>query len=516
VIRLYSARLLESNINIEEERQQLLESGYNWNSIKKYLNERYRVHSNKRNFICHCCNNPVIMVLSEDRTCHFRHEDEEDCAGSKNYGQYQRQKSADKENIPSHVVGKRIIRTYLEGQLTPYGVIVKDGFSYKKILKSVPDFILSFPNGQEWSIDYITGLKANDSYLNSINTRIDHYKGEGFIPYFFISKEWLKKEDAFLSLCKSELGMMRKTDFDEVWQAYFTKWRHDDDGHFITEFIGYPLEPFDVQSLMYLDVDARQALISRVIPFSSNGIDNWGYQVGETLNLSMEKMFTLNEDQNDFLFEHPNEEQIIIDVHSKFLAFVQKRKLEIQQEEKRIVALRKQEEQRRRHQDNDPSDYRGSMYLTEEEKQGSQNSNDVRSKEQLDRDLKLRMEKLELGLNPDRYYPPSEMQRVRRERNKIVAEQNKEDKAKQAMRDAVMNKRVSGENYFKSPGTDWRNSIIRHYNKVYRQEITVEQLCDLMLNEGIEVNQNKKLMQYPVTELLEFIGKMLKHDIDPR
>ncbi|MBP1931841.1 hypothetical protein [Ammoniphilus resinae] len=515
---MYSAKLLDQVVNLEEERQQLVESGYNWNSVKKYLNDRYRVNSDKKNFICQCCNSPVIMVLAEDRTCHFRHEDIEDCAGTENYKRYKVQKGEGKEDLPNHIVGKRIIRTYLEGQLKPFGVIVKEGFAYTKVLNKIPDFILTFPNGEEWCIDYITGLKANESYLNSVNSRVGDYVAQGFKPYFFISKDWLKKEKTSLSLCKSELKMVRKTAFDEVWKAHLNSWRSKEDGHFLPEFLRGNLEPYDVRSIMYLDVPNTQALITRVIPFTTTGTDTWGYQLGETLHLSMEKMFTLNEDQSDFVFEHPNEEQMIMDMHRNFLNFIKTRKVEIEQERIRREELRKQEEDRRKQEDErrsqyqDPNPYRGRAEVIDYSKE-KDSPEDIRSKFEQDSDLKYRMELIDLGLNPDRHQPKWVVEKARRERNQAQAEQIKEEKTKKEMREEVMKKRINGESFFISSREEWRNAVIRHYNKVHKKEITVDQLCDLMLSEGIEINQNKKLMSYPVTELLQVIAKMLKHEL---
>jgi hypothetical protein len=177
--------------------------------------------------------------------------------------------------------------------------------------------------------------------------------------------------------------MMRETACDEVLKAYLIKWGCGEDGHLLTEFMGYKLEPFDVKSMVYLDVPNTQALITRAIPFTTSGVGHWGYQLGETLNLSMERMFTLNEDQSDFLFEHPNEEQMIMELHAKFLQFIKKLEEHQNQEEETSNEETGQEPE-------DPDPRRGRLEITSAKPTSNRSAADIRSEFQQDSDLKYR------------------------------------------------------------------------------------------------------------------------------
>ncbi|WP_052947923.1 hypothetical protein [Aneurinibacillus tyrosinisolvens] len=496
-----SAKLVDEMIHIEEEKQKLVIKGLTWEEIKEKLTKEYRGHSDKRALQCSCCESPLIMVLNK-KTCHFKHESKEICAGDVNYKAYVGQRK-NQEHPTKHLVGKMILRTYLEGQMKPYGVKVVDGYTYNRILKRIPDFVLLFPDGREWCIDYVTGLKESSTYLGLLEERLAQYKKQGFVPYFFIDHKWLTtSNENFLSLCTAEHRMLRETMFDRMWKSEFENLHQEEGGEYLSKYTGRNLYPYDVKSLLYLNIDERIAYITRTIPIIGN--PKWGYIVESPFLLSMERMFTLNDERSDFLFASMNETKVMEQTRHKFKVFVKETK---EQEEK------KRQQQRADQQSIDVREREKTVPRSQIYPSYLEKRQDMRTPEKMNEDLKRRMLLLELGLNPDRHYTSVEIARIQREKTLKENKQHKSEKERQKMREEVMKRKIDGESYFTSSKEEWRSFVIANYNKIHRGEMTVEQLCDLMLKNEIGFNQSKKIMEYPVGELIKYIAKQLNHKL---
>lgn len=179
------AYLINDSIYLEEERRSFEEQQVVYNQIVKTLESKYRIHSDKKTFTCICCEQPVSMVLRQDKF-HFQHLGE-GCPSSENYGRYTKQIKEEEDEHP-HRLGKTILRTYLEGQLKIHHVELQEGYSYRKSLKIIPDLLIYFPNGDIWVVDYITGKKQVEAYNSFIKKRKEVYENEGFKYFFFIDE----------------------------------------------------------------------------------------------------------------------------------------------------------------------------------------------------------------------------------------------------------------------------------------------------------------------------------------
>lgn len=81
-------------------------------------------------------------------------------------------------------------------------------------------------------------------------------------------------------------------------------------------------------------------------------------------------------------------------------------------------------------------------------------------------------------------------------------------KKKKEMIEKILNHSVNGESYFKTPAKIWKAVVLRKFNAVYKNEISVHDLIEILKKEGIEFTQNDKFIYYPVNELLVYIGKL--------
>ncbi|MCM3443991.1 MULTISPECIES: hypothetical protein [Metabacillus] len=74
--------------------------------------------------------------------------------------------------------------------------------------------------------------------------------------------------------------------------------------------------------------------------------------------------------------------------------------------------------------------------------------------------------------------------------------------------DKVINHRVEGEGFINEPSSMWKEIILYNYNKVCRDEISIDQLINMMENKGVTFNQDKSLIRYPVIQCIEYISKL--------
>lgn len=87
-------------------------------------------------------------------------------------------------------------------------------------------------------------------------------------------------------------------------------------------------------------------------------------------------------------------------------------------------------------------------------------------------------------------------------------------KRKKEMIDKVLAHQIRGDSYFKSSEENWKNIVLRKFNAVYRNELSVFELIEILKKEGVEFTQNEKIIYYPIKELLEYISKLSKREIN--
>ena len=68
---------------------------------------------------------------------------------------------------------------------------VQEGYLFKKELSFVPDFLVSFPNGELWTIDYMVTLRGDAAFRKKMEHRLRSYKSNGFKSLFLIDQDWL-------------------------------------------------------------------------------------------------------------------------------------------------------------------------------------------------------------------------------------------------------------------------------------------------------------------------------------
>ncbi|MDQ0896262.1 MULTISPECIES: hypothetical protein [unclassified Paenibacillus] len=297
------AKLVYQEINIAEEWFKQATDGSSRETIVRSLEDKYRIHSQKDAFVCLCCNQPVRLVLREESP-HFRHHGDR-CPSAENYTKYiHRIRSG--ENTLTHRVGRTILRAYLEGQLKPRGVILQEGYMYRSALKIVPDFILTFPNGTKWSVDYVTGKREDNTYNNYISKRTSTYQAAGFRPFYFINADWIADvpDRSIVSLYLAESQMKIQSSVDQQWSAFVKEFYETFDASFVLrEMFGVKSfgeqrltpEAQDVFSLAYIDPSEGRAWIERFIPTNKK----FGYHIHRA-SISLEKATSLSEKLDEF------------------------------------------------------------------------------------------------------------------------------------------------------------------------------------------------------------------------
>lgn len=489
------ARWLHGTISIEIERQNLQERGYNWGEIYRVLEEKYRVHQRKGTIYCLCCGEAVEMVLNSTKVCYFRHPKDSVCPAKDNYRTYTN--SRDMENDKKFRVGKQIIKTYLEGAYTHRGGRVIDGYTYSRKLKHIPDLVVILPDGREICIDYVTGLKNNDYYVNHVVRRIIGYQEYGFIPYFFIDKNWLSIKDQYLSICKAEALIRRKTESDLQWQGFLTNLRILPEGKYLKSMINYELHPYDFYSLTYVDVENKKGWVARHIPIPGS---SWGYVAAFPAAIPFEQLFRV--DDSLLLQLGGNDERIHQDdFHAKLILFT------AEEEKKRIEKMRtlqKQQQETKRKSANHPK------VTTKTAPQKSHfprivspvvDTVDIRTPEQIKRDDERRMQRLNAGYNPDRW-----TDKRRFPTQPVISEDNATKKKKKLM-EKLTSKQIQGDSYL-SPSGVWRVEIFNLF--LENPQITTEQAMIELKKRGIKFNQKESIVAYTIADTIAFIQRNWK------
>lgn len=215
------------------------------------------------------------------------------------------------------------MRAYLEGQLKLQGVTVEDGYMYRTLLKIVPDFILTFPDGRQWAVDYVTGKKQDDSYRNYINKRVSTYKEFGFEPYFYIDSSWIAEhpDNSMITLYLAENQMRVSSSKDQMWTNFIQEYYDSFGEEFVhrnifgTSSIKRLDADLKIYSLAYVDPNEGIAWIQRLIPYSKK----FAYHVHRS-TLTLEQVTTLSADTQEFLWWDDNEDSIMIDTLNQLSA----------------------------------------------------------------------------------------------------------------------------------------------------------------------------------------------------
>ncbi|MFC0273616.1 hypothetical protein ACFFIX_19680 [Metabacillus herbersteinensis] len=79
--------------------------------------------------------------------------------------------------------------------------------------------------------------------------------------------------------------------------------------------------------------------------------------------------------------------------------------------------------------------------------------------------------------------------------------------------ESVLNHQVQGESFIQSPSREWKKIVLNHFNKIYRNELSLAELLTVLKTRGIIFSQKESLVQYPIKECLEYIAKVSKIEI---
>ncbi|WP_449623172.1 hypothetical protein [Robertmurraya sp. Marseille-Q9965] len=533
------ALLNDYEIDIESLGIELEEQGYVRNEVKKQLNDRYRRFSQKGDFRCVCCDERVEMVLSEDKVFFFRHYDKEKCSYSENYKTYKSQKE-NLEDAPKHRAGKAILRTYLEGTCKINNIRLIDGYRFKSTLSFVPDFILEFPDGKRWGIDYLTGLKNDRKYANSLNRRRHTYIQNHFTPIFLFDSYWLAYEPDinYVSLVEGELLCVSQSKLDYVWTDFIRGLEKNLKNILLNN---RPFN-FQVKSMAYFAPHESEINIIRFLQENENLRKT--RTVYKPIKVPLEKALTINHEQSDFIYTDENEDGY----REEF-----KRQLEriYQQQEN----LRKQQEFERARKEEEERKQREFVRAREGErkKRAAQNTSDYydsttdvpftgRSQQQMDADLKRDMQSLQrknLSDKPYWYKPaiqhlskyyggdgevekdPQSIENAPINETGLCSATLENDRPWEAKSnitsrlpnwkvDEILNHYVNGEAYFIGDQRKWKEIVLNSFELIYHDKISIPQLMHKIKEQGMEFKQSEKIMSYPIKEYIQFISKKVK------
>ncbi|EJR95119.1 MULTISPECIES: hypothetical protein [Bacillus cereus group] len=78
----------------------------------------------------------------------------------------------------------------------------------------------------------------------------------------------------------------------------------------------------------------------------------------------------------------------------------------------------------------------------------------------------------------------------------------------------IFNRTIKGESYFQCDSFRWKNIVFKHYNKIKRKEMSIEQLVSIIQKEGIAFTQHPSLITYPIIDFIKYIAKICKETIE--
>ncbi|WP_103108516.1 hypothetical protein [Brevibacillus reuszeri] len=487
------ANWIHGMIDIQLERAELVSNGYTWPTIYQMLDDKYRKHQKKRLLFCQCCGEPVEMVLNKDKVCFFRHYKGVTCPGSDNYPRYR--KSREVENDSLFRVGKQIIRTYLEGIYLPLHATIRDGYTYREKLKCIPDLVVQLADGRELAIDFITGLKGSDEYHRDLLDRVQSYAQHGFISYFFIDESWMSLKDKnYMSLYKSEMDLVTKTKQDVQLQDFMNTLYREEEGRFLRDFIRFDLHPFEVQSILYVDVNDKIGHIARHLNIQNSG---WAYLPFGKISIPFSDFFKVDEGSQLLSFSEKNEGEYYDGYHADLIMFV----AESENERIRKEAERRKKDKelerlaafhKKRSQDRHRRPFKPSLEIV-----------DIRSPEQIKRDDQRRIQRVVAGLNPDSWSATPKTPQPTVEKEPPV-----EDKKRSKLLSQFANKRFQGEAYIQTTSEIWKRQLFELVEK--EPTISAEQALGSLFRAGLLISQSSGLVKYTITEAIEWIKKNRK------
>lgn len=78
----------------------------------------------------------------------------------------------------------------------------------------------------------------------------------------------------------------------------------------------------------------------------------------------------------------------------------------------------------------------------------------------------------------------------------------------------IFNRTIKGQSYFQCSSFQWKSIVFKHYNRIKRKKMSIEQLILLMQKEGIQFTQHPSLITYPIIEFIKHIAKICKETIE--
>jgi hypothetical protein len=100
------------------------------------------------------------------------------------------------------------------------------------------------------------------------------------------------------------------------------------------------------------------------------------------------------------------------------------------------------------------------------------------------------------------------------EGDEMSIESNIEKKKQQGKVDSILNHYVMGEAYILTPPSEWKKIVLRYFNYIQQEKITLMELVDRLEKEGVQYNQSKNLVKYPIKECLLHIAKVANKTIE--
>lgn len=508
-----SAKLMNQAVNLQLEFSILKLKGHRWDGIRKILNDKYRKLSDIDSFLCSCCDRPVKMVLRQDAV-HFRH-DGDPCPLDQNYRRYDT--SREVESPTKFQIGKHLLREYLIGQLSIHQVNVQDGYSWLGKMDRIPDFLLEFPNGDRWCIDYITGVRDRASYTRTLTSRLEAYQKQGFTPFFFIDHEWMKILDDFpriVSISSGEKRLCTPTVVDRFWSRQMNEWMTKPEGAFLIEQTQYELAPFPIGSLNYINIDEREVTVIRTIPYPQEKF-KFGYLVTEPITLPLERALSLDH-KGQFSLYAPDERERAESEHQLLLDRLKQAQQEAREKEERHRKYLEEQDRLRLERENArlqqlQSDREASINRYQEVASTAYpaQGEGIRTPAQMQRDINMRNRRLEAGVNPDHYGPLPALRyssSTGATQKKPLDNQRNEKQLKK-WRDQFLQKRFQGEGYINGPTERWKEFLLNHYEELEAGKLNANQVVEKLKTEGITFNQKPLLVELVLNEVIQYLLK---------
>ncbi len=469
-----NAAILHNNgVNIEELRIRMEGLGFKRQEIKAKLENDYRIFSKKKAFHCLCCDSPVEMVLPLDRNFHFRHWDKSECSYSENFKKYEK-KLKEYEEPTKHTAGKAVIRTILEGQAKPLGLIIEPGYLYRSTLSIVPDFIIKHPNGELWAVDYLTGIRNNTAYSKNVLKRREIYEENKFKAHFFIDSEWIayKSGVPFTTLVQTEIDSSEINSEDISWQEFINTLSKE----LLEILFGESVPPYITQSVIYINPTEKIASILRYVLLD----DKNARLLTEPIRISLEKALTIDKDYMEFKLFGENENLEKMDVLDELHK-------ELMKKEEKERVLKEQLEQSKK--------LKAAPSLRDELNGYNHNRGAFRTNEDIEKRV------ITNWGNP-----------IRTHEIDSTATKNRRNREKE-IEDKIFNRFIVGEAYILGGTRAWKEVILSEFEKFCKGEVGIVQLIKLLKDRGFTFSQPDKHIEHPIRAFVEHVAKVTKRDI---